>query len=514
VLQESVLYASHIILKIKSNMKFITFMALGLVSSTAAETWRVDSQDDWAQFITNSENILIKDGFASPVASEASIKSSIKTFKKKQKVNSITVQQSAEWLNWNPIPNIGPKNLRDAPVLLALGPDDYWIFGRYGNSKGDPEAEAGKPAKLEGFDIELSTTNFAHQFDAAGGKEPKLGGYHAWQSKDMKNWVHHGSITNQKSKWMTTAEYVDGKAYFYFDFPNDQDPHLYIDDNLFDGKLGKDMGMAFEDPSHGSDCAIIRSLDGKFHLISEDWSPIRASNRSWDSPLASHAVSADGTGGFELQAPAVDYRTKPTGKIETYKHPHWVKEDPARFPSNIAEYEVHLPEQDAYGDWAAISIGGQYYLFGDYDPAGAHGARNMKVAWFTSSSIDEPFKFCSSIGQGHPDPDVIFAEGNFYLATQTANDFISPGPWVESVEVRVGVDTDGDGSMDQYSEWAKVSESYDYIEGFSKQISRTPAQLDLSKLPEGFGFQFEMKLEDTTENESKPKIDAVELNFN
>jgi hypothetical protein len=49
---------------------------------------------------------------------------------------------------------------------------------------------------------------------------------------------------------MTTAEFVDGKAYLYYDFPNDADPHLYIDEDLTDGKPGKDMGLVFKDPSH------------------------------------------------------------------------------------------------------------------------------------------------------------------------------------------------------------------------------------------------------------------------
>ena len=37
---------------------------------------------------------------------------------------------------------------------------------------------------------------------------------------------------------------------------------------------------------------------------------------------------------------------------------------------------------------------------------------------------------------------------NNHVATQTPNDFVSPGPWVEKVEVRVGVDTNDDGSTD------------------------------------------------------------------
>lgn len=59
----------------------------------------------------------------------------------------------------------------------------------------------------------------------------------------MKNWVRHGPVTNARSKWSTTAEQVDGKLYIYYDFANDQDPHLYIDDDLFDGETWYRYGV-------------------------------------------------------------------------------------------------------------------------------------------------------------------------------------------------------------------------------------------------------------------------------
>jgi len=325
----------------------------------------------------------------------------------------------------------------------------------------------------------------------------------------MVNWVHHGPVTPGFAKWVTTAEYVDGKTYVYYDFPNDQDPHLFIDEDLTDGKPGKNMGIALDDPSHGSDCAVIRDLKGRFHIIFEDWSPINARKHSWDSPLAGHAVSPNGIDGFSIVAPAVDHRTKPTGEIAEYLHPHWKSEDPKRFSTNVAKYEVHKPEQNAYGDWAAISIGGQYYLFCDFHPA----HKGIRTAWFTSSSLDQPFEFCGEIGKGHPDPDVGFAEGKFHLFTQTANDYVSPGPWVEKVEARVGVDTDDDGKADRWSPWREAKESYDYVEGFSKQVAKTPARLDLADLPPGYGFQVELKLTDATANASKPLVDSLELAF-
>lgn len=487
--------------------------------SANAESFKIETQSEWKSSIASSKGIAIEDGLAAPTGKSGNLKTKIQKFDTKRSAASLSVTQSPIWQNWNPIDNLGPSNLQDAPVLLTLGPDNYWIFGRYGS--GQPRPKRGekpkplppfdpKPATLEGFDIPLQTTRFPNQYDAPGGLKPGKGGYHAWQSRDMKNWVHHGPVTEQFSRWVTSAEQIGGKTLIYYDFPNDQDPHVYVDEDLFDGEPGKNMGIAVRDPSHGSDAGFIRDLEGNMHVIIEDWSPINARNRSWDSSIAGHAVSPNGLDNFVFKAPAVDNRTTPTGKFATYKHPHWTKEDPTRFKSDIAEYEIHEPEQEAYGDWAAICIGGQYYLFGDYDPAGGH---QMSVGWFTSSSIDEQFTWCDHIGNGHPDPDVCFAEGQFYLATQQANDFVSPGPWVETVEARVGVDTNNDGKIDKRTKWQEVKESYDYIKGFSKQIAKTPATLDLSQLPDGYGFQIELRIKDSTDNKSKPMIDRLELAF-
>jgi len=497
------------------------FATLLLGVETRAVDWTIDSADDWAKHVQSVKGATVADGSASPNAKTATIATTVHTSGVKRSASSLVVTQSAIWQNWNPIENLGPANLADAPVLLTVEPDNYWMFGRYGGGqprrkKGQKQAPKPLPAfepeeaTLEGFDIPLQTTRFPNQFNAPGGLKPGKGGYHSWQSRDMKNWVHHGPVTEGFSRWVTSAEWVDGKALIYYDFPNDQDPHVYVDDDLFDGEPGKNMGIAVRDPSHGSDAGFIRDLDGNMHVILEDWSPISANKRSWDSPLAAHAVSPNGIDGFKFGKPPVDNRTKPTGKIATYNHPHWAKEDPKNYKTSVAEYEIHEPEQEAYGDWAAICIGGQYYLFGDYDPIGGH---QMAVGWFTSPSIDEEFTWCDKIGNGHPDPDVAFAEGQFYLATQQKTDYVSPGPWVETVEARVGVDTDKDEKIDEWTDWTEIKESYDYIPGFSKQIARMPAELDLSKLPAGYGFQIQLRLTDSTENKSKPIIERMTLSF-
>jgi hypothetical protein len=538
----------------------LTSLTIGQATAKENTSWQINSAEDWnknSREHNGLEGLAVENDTIAPAGKEGTYHSKLQRFDSKRTAQAITLTASTKWDNWEPTKKkVCPPTLGDAPIFLAKGPNDYWILGRNkapnraqpqtskpaktkktekSDSKPANKKQRNKftpePAKLDGFDIELQTTKYPNLFNAPGGLKKSAGGYHAWQSRDMVNWVHHGCVTAQHAKWSTTAEFVDGKAYIYYDFPNDQDPHLYIDDDLTDGKPGKDVGLAFKDPSDGSDCVIIRDLDGKFHLIYEDWSPINAGKHSWDSPLAGHAVSDDGISGFKILAPAVDERTKPTGKFIEYPHPHWHLEDPENFPARVtakgkakddakteikagnkrafAKYEVHEPEQHAYGDWAAIAIGGQYYLTADYHPI--HD--KIRIGLFTSPSLEEKFEFIGELGSGHPDPDIGFAEGQFYLINQTKHDYVSPGPWVEKVEARVGVDTTNDGKADTWGDWAELKESYDHIEGFSKQIQRIPASMDLSKLPAGYGFCFELKLQDTTENASKPILESVEISF-
>ena len=146
---------------------------------------------------------------------------------------------------------------------------------------------------------------------------------------------------------------------------------------------------------------------------------------------------------------------------------------------------------------------------GDYHPA----HQKIRIGIFTSPSLDQKFELIGELGNGHPDPDIGFAEGKFYLINQTDHDYVSTGPWVETVELRVGVDTTNDGQADTWSNWQEVKEKYDYIKGFSKQVKRIPASMDLSQLPEGYGFCFELKLSDNTKNKSKPEINSFEMYF-
>lgn len=461
----------------------------------APQSWIVDSQADWTQTEASSTNISLADGFAEPTSDTASFQSTIKTYAQKRKARYITFAQSPVWDNWTQITDISPTGSRNAPVFVSVADNDYWYLAELRNA--------------------------GH-------------GYHAWHSTDMINWTHHGIISDTDSKWVTSAEYVPdppvsskekqllssnalsikvssatkpttGKFYITYDKPNDEDPHLLIDSDLTDGLIGQDMGMVLSDPSYGSDNALFRDDDGSFHIIYEDWSPINARNHSWDSPLAGHADSPDCINGFgphEYPYP-IDERSTPTGTFGTYIH---------GTTKDVYTYEIHDGPQHAYGDYTMIKVGSQYHLFCDFD---AHD-RSMRVGRWTSGNIYQPFTWSGEIGQGlHPDPTIGFAEGQFYLIVQTDEfDFASPGPWVDNVQARAGVDTDGDSTIDQWTTWQTITEQYSHKPGFARIVNVAPARIDLSSLPAGFGFKFEFNTTDTTTNDSKPIMDSVTMSFN
>ena len=132
---------------------------------------------------------------------------------------------------------------------------------------------------------------------------------------------------------------------------------------------------------------------------------------------------------------------------------------------------------------------------------------------FHSDDLDKEFTWSGEIGEGfHPDPSIGFAEGKFYAIMQKETDFVSPGPWVDGVEARAGVDTDGDGKSDQWTEWQSVQESYSQKPGFARIVDVQPATLETSSLPAGTGFQFQYR-STSLPNGVQPIMDRVELVF-
>ncbi|MCT4601598.1 MAG: hypothetical protein N4A59_01680 [Marinifilum sp.] len=450
---------------------FIIFFITGC--SSLPKLWTIETQDEW-QSVTNEKNaIKIKNGLVHPQNDTVYFSTILKKFKSKHKFKSIKIKQSPQWDNWQSIPKVTPEKANNAPVFIPVSKGNYWLLAAY---RGDNE-----------------------------------NGYHSWHSKDMKNWKHYGPVSSVTNKWVTSAEYADGKFYIYFDKPNDEDPHLIIDEDLTDGKQGKEMGMVFKDPSHGSDMAIFRDDDGIFHLIYEDWSPINPRKNSWDSPLAGHADSPDGINGFlpHEYPPPIDERTNPTGKILSYK-PHR-NQLINSIDSTPYTYEFHEGPQDAFGDYTMVKVGEQYYIFCDYDSHDKE--KSMRVGRWRSNDLKKQFVWDGEMGENfHPDPTVGFAEGRFYLLVQRNDcDFVSDGPWVDGVEVRIGVDTNNDGNIDTWTSFTKVKESYLQNSKYIKVIETKPALLDVSGLEAGYAFRVEFRI--CKQHDVFPILDSFEAYF-
>ncbi len=446
----------------------------------APPAWVVEQPREWTAWTADTEHLRVSEGHAIPTESTARFRSVLKRYGRKRKAKRIVFEQVALWNDWTPVTGVEPEDGGDAPVFLPAGKNEYWYLNA----------------------------------------EESGGVYGAWHSTDMNTWTHYPKVIGKD--WVTTAEYAGGTFYVYYDEPNDQDPHLVIDENLTDS-THRDVGEVFADPSHGSDAGILRAEDGSFHLFYEDWSPLHAPRYEWDSPLAGHTSSPDGIRGFRPHEhpPPIDERTVPLPESGSYDHPS----------GDSLLYHKHKGPQNAYGDFTLIQVGDQYYMFCDYNP---HDGP-MRVGIWTSNSLSTEFEWGGEIGKGfHPDPTIGFAENRFYLFVQRAEqDYVSSGPWTGRVEARVGVDTDKDGAVDQWTPWSLVEETYSRRPGSVRIVKKTPAALDLSSLPAGYGFRFEFRTEEpangasafrlTTEDRtnyqratdysSKPILNRVRLSF-
>ena len=427
----------------------------------SAEEWRA-ALASGAGFINDAGVVVMPEGTTTTIRGQVTVPGAAS-----QGTVRLVVQQPLGWHTWRSIPEAGPAGTGDAPVLLPVAESDYYYFARY---------------------------------KASGGR-----GYHAFHSTDMQSWRHIGPVAatgKGGAGWVTTAEYDNGKIYVYYDKPNDGDPHLIVGTIVNSGPESsitwQDHGMVFDDPSHGSDTAIIRSRDGTWHLISEDWSPINAREHSWDSPLASRVTSSDGITGFNehMQAPPVDERTTPTGEIGTYIHP--------TSKNKPFEYTIHQPAQKAFGDWTAIQIGERFYLFADYHLAGG-GKTDIKIGYFGSESMDHQFTFLGEFGKGHPDPSIGFAAGRFYLMIQRGKtDWMSDGPWQPGMRGRLGVDVDDDGTVEQWTDWQELTETYQRKPGFARVIDVNPAAVSAHGLPITNTYVFEIE-------STGPNLDSLSL---
>ncbi len=154
-------------------MRYLLFglLFLGITGVCRGESWVIDSQEEWQANTREQKGLEMEAGKAGPAGAEAELASVLKKFSTKRKAESILFEQSPEWLSWEPAGDLGPVNLGDAPVMLSLGPKNYWMFGRYGGGRqrgASAQAFEPQPAKLEGFEIPLTTTPFPNQFDAPG----------------------------------------------------------------------------------------------------------------------------------------------------------------------------------------------------------------------------------------------------------------------------------------------------------------------------------------------------------
>ena len=492
------------------------------IDPIAGPNWVIDDSEEWAEAIDQGNSVFTTaDGFATSIGSNGVFQSRVQLFTQMQTFEELVIRQNKQWTinKWgNPSqvdpgiynnddvgPELGNDGDIDAVVFLLVQDGDYWVFDR----------------------------------QAGGGSS-----YHAYHSTDMQNWVDKG-IIGAGFDWVTTSEFHDGKIFIYTDRPNDHDPSLVTIDyvagsgQVFDSNGNEitgtsistinsnriavtDHGVILAKPevtvngttfslAGGSDNCVFRDPDdGQFHIIHENWSHQNASRFSFDSNIASHAISPDGINGFVFdeatrpidlpgnfitQNQATDSAsfTQRNGNVQT------VDLNGILFHVGDHPNRLHLfrltDQLHAWGDYSMIKVGQTYYLFADDDDESGIG-----LSYWYGESLNEGFTYGGRLLNGlHPDPGVGFAEGNFLLMLQQnnggtyGNDLLSNGPWVRGVEAQAGVDVDGDGEIDLWSDWQEVTESYYQIDGFSKAFGINEAQLDTSTLPDGYGFAFRLR---------------------
>jgi len=490
-------------------------LTLGAISTVSqadidpieGSNWTIDTMEEWDVAVDQSNtNYLISDGFATSFANNSVFQSRVQSFETKQSFQDMLIQQSKEWnaIKWTDTDaDISPAN-NSAVVFIAPGEDDYIVIDRVGRT------------------------------------------YGLLHSTDLVNWEHKGTIGGGY-RWVTTAEYHDGKLYIYHDDENDHDATLVTIDYVAgsgeffdaDGNMTGQgdriavthHGLVLAKPevtidgatyrlSGGSDNAIFRDpADGLFHLIHENWSYQNAERFSWDSNVASHSISPDGINGFVfdeaarlINLPGNLITQAEATNPDSYTHRSG---DVIPITFNGIDYFVgHHPNRrhlfqltdqlHAWGDHSMIKVGETYYLFVDDDSE----AEGIGLGYWYGTSLSEELTYGGRIlGRVHPDPDIGFAEGAFHLLVQGRdNDLRSFGPWTPGVEAQAGVDTDGDGTIDIWADWQTVTERYSRVPGYAKAVEVEEATMDLSTLPDGFGIAFRLRSE-----QSGVSFDSIDI---
>ena len=137
---------------------------------------------------------------------------------------------------------------------------------------------------------------------------------------------------------------------------------------------------------------------------------------------------------------------------------------------------------------------------------------NDDTITFTSTATGFAIDDDNDLGSG-PMLFVRRSDGNLGVGTATPVGTLSLSD--QNPNIRFDdEDTSNNGEIDQWTKWSEMKESYEYIDGFSKQIKKIPAKINLTGLPEANGFQVEVKLSDITSNSSKPLIESMDLSFN
>ena len=171
----------------------------------------------------------------------ATVRTKLGKFDAKRSATTLTITQSPIWQNWIPIENLGPSNLRDAPVLADDG--DRTTTGcsaataaenRAGRkARRRPPQPAVRAPRLPPWmastcpapdDSVSEPVQCSRRTQARQGRIPRLAEPRHDQLGAPRSGDRRDSRNGSPARSM-----IDGVAHIYYDFPNDQDPHVYVD---------------------------------------------------------------------------------------------------------------------------------------------------------------------------------------------------------------------------------------------------------------------------------------------